>query len=138
MDTIYSFRVVSTKPGQDHLIVSATLTACHCRVGNCLQIHPQSGSLTTVVQQDGMLTITGFDGNPNPGGIDADGAFWSGSVVEQTGTVVYSRGSGTFVLVNGRPDSYSETLESTAVVSTGGTNFDCDLRVEAMLRFQGP
>ena len=117
---------------------AGSITGCHCRVGSCAQITANPGGVTTVVQQDGRLTMTGPNGELSVGGINDDGTFKVGGAFEQPGATVYSRSEGKFVLLNGQPDSADFTGVSTDIINMPGLNFDCDIEGQGTLRYQGP
>jgi hypothetical protein len=123
-----------------YLVDSGAITGCTCRVGSCGAITGMTGAVITIVQQDGMLTMTQANANTEPevGGIDADGRFSLGSATEQPGFAEYSRSDGTFVLLGGQPDSASFTAAATIIVAMPGLNFDCDIYVAGTWRYQGP
>ena len=121
-----------------YLVESGAITGCNCRVGSCAAISGTAGAVTTVVQQDGVLTMTNANVETSVGGIDADGTFSVGAATEQPGVAIYSRTDGKFVLVNGQPDSADFTGSSTDIIVMPGLNFDCDINVAGRLRYQGP
>lgn len=129
---------VGTTFSGSYLAESATIASCTCRVGSCAGITVNAGSITTVIQQDGRLTVTDANGGASVGGVDADGTFWAGSAIEQPGFTVYARTDGQFVLVNGQPDFADFTATATELINMTGIHFDCDLSIAGRLRYQGP
>ena len=121
-----------------YVIASGGVASCRCRVGSCAGISVNIGATILAAEQDGSLTMTQPDGSVCLGGIDADGRFWCGNAMEQTNASGYLLSDGMIIVANGQPVTANMTDEVTIKASTNGIVGDCDFRMVATLRFEGP
>ena len=113
-----------------YVVTAASLDGCSCRSGSCATIHAVTGTLTMVVQADGMLTINA----DCVGGVDADGSFWCGGQSSVADGVTLGISKGTFLVSSGKPTGLEVTQEETLVATIDGVPTDCDFRGHATAR----
>ena len=97
---------------------------------------------STVLQQDGALTVTDYLGNPSYGGVNDDETFVYGGVTpsDAAGASGQALGivHGLFTVSNGRPVNMQFVGQSTLTGTLGYESYDCDLAVAATAEYQGP
>ncbi len=118
-----------------YLLTSNTIEGCDCRRGSCATLHGVVGATLMVTQTDGALQMT----DPLSlvlahGGVDADGDFTLGFLIEELDNVQYALLQGRFASSGGTPTSMSGLQEATTHQSV----YDCDVRLQFVAAYQGP
>jgi hypothetical protein len=112
--------------------VSNLRTACRCRVGGpCALGFAGTGETISVFETDGHLRAPNDNlGGPTEllGGVNADGTFTLGGLLESVGETDFIRFQGQFTLAAGKADSFQATVDRTTQSSSQGKPFDCDFR----------
>jgi hypothetical protein len=116
-----------------YVVDTASIDGCRCRAGSCSGFHTQPGATFKVQEQDGSFTI-----NSCHGGINDDGTFWCGGVLNQPGVVQINLNSGQIVLVAGKPSRADVATEMTMVQTIDGVHYDCDVKTHGTARFLVP
>jgi hypothetical protein len=113
-----------------YAVTAAGIEACRCRSGRCGSIRATAGVVSTVVQEDGKLTMD----SGCVGGVDTDGRFWCGgqTPVLDGAALVYMEGR--FLATGGKPTGYESTAEMTLVATIDGVPSDCDVRARDTTR----
>jgi hypothetical protein len=125
-----------------YLLTNGRIENCVCRAGSCSMIKAMPGTVSTVVQQDGALTITDSNGNPITGGVNVDDTYTCGgwaSVDQDTGYGwIYALEEGQFDLSAGQPFDMQFQLYETIKATVLSMTFDCDFVASGFRRYEGP
>jgi hypothetical protein len=117
-----------------YIVTHNQVEACRCRVGSCTEIFGNVGLTLTATQTDGTLAIDSGTGAPAQGGVDSDGKFHVGFLIEQPGNVQYGLLDGTFMVGPGGPSWLTAVQQVTG--NTG--SFDCDVQTRVTASFVAP
>jgi hypothetical protein len=97
---------------------------------------------STVLQQDGSLTITDFAGNSSHGGVNGNYTYVCGGASSFNSTAsageTYGIDHGLFTVSAGRPVNMQYDGQATLTGTLGSESYDCDLAFTATADYQGP
>lgn len=103
--------------------IETAIDGCVCRAGTCSSFPATLGALTTVAQQDGLVTIDGYC----VGGVNADGDFSCGGQTSSGGTTTLAVHRGFFWGAAGVWVGFNLWKEMTVTGSIDGNAVDCDV-----------
>jgi len=119
----------------EYLIASNKIGGCHCRAGSCATLVGLTGIPLEVTQTEGVLQMTVSTSTAvAQGGVNADGSYTLGSVLEDPDNIQYALVTGRFTLSGGTPN----TMTGAQEVTVHSPIYDCDIRSSFISMYVGP